>query len=139
MNAQYFNLILCVVFVALIYFLMIRPQRKRDKEVSNMRNSLKTGDEIVTIGGILGKVIKVKNDTVVIAVGTDRVKMEILKTAVGSIRKQAPGDAPVPVPDEKEEEAPKKHTRKVTPKKLNGNNEEKKSAPEESKEETPEA
>ena len=80
-----------------------------------------------------------KNDTVVIAVGTDRVKMEILKTAVGSIRKQAPGDAPVPVPDEKEEEAPKKHTRKVTPKKLNGNNEEKEPAHEESKEETPEA
>ena len=123
MNAQYFNLILCVVFVLLIYLLMIRPQRKRDKEVTNMRNGLKTGDEIVTIGGILGKVIKVKNDTVVIAVGTDRVKMEILKSAVGSIRKQAAGDAPEPVADEKEEEAPKKH-RKVTPKKLTPKHEE---------------
>ena len=84
-NAGVFNVVLLVAFIALIYFMMIRPQRKRDKEVSDMRASLKPGDQIVTIGGIVGKVVRIKDDRILIETGSGKTKMEIVKTAVGSV------------------------------------------------------
>lgn len=77
-----------VVIIALmfgfLYFFMIRPQKKRDKEQTNMRNSLEVGDEIITIGGIVGIVVSVKEDTLVIETGSDRSKIRISKWAVQS-------------------------------------------------------
>ena len=84
-NAQMINLVLIVVFIAVIYFLMIRPQKKRDKETREMRDALKPGDEILTIGGIKGKIVRIKDDTVTIAVGSDKVKLEFVKTAIGTV------------------------------------------------------
>ncbi len=84
-NAQAINLILIVVFIAVIYFLMIRPQKKRDKETREMRDALKPGDEILTIGGIKGKIVRIKDDTVTIAVGSDKVKLDFVKSAIGTV------------------------------------------------------
>ena len=73
-------LIMVLMFVAL-YFFMIRPQKKQEKETNDMRNNLKVGDEITTIGGIIGKVVSIKEETVMIETGHDRTKIRILKTA----------------------------------------------------------
>lgn len=74
-------LIIVVMFVAL-YFFMIRPQKKQEKEVNNMRNNLQVGDEITTIGGIIGKIVSIKEETLMIETGHDRARIRILRTAV---------------------------------------------------------
>ena len=73
-----------ILVVVLMYFLMIRPQRKQQKEEQKMRNSLRVGDEITTIGGICGRVVNVKEDRLIIETGADRSKITILKAAVSS-------------------------------------------------------
>lgn len=82
---QYQGLILPIAFLAIFYFLVIRPQQKRDKKIKEMRNNLKLGDEVVTIGGIYGKITKIKDDLVTIEVGSDKVKFNIAKWAVGNV------------------------------------------------------
>lgn len=77
-----------IVILALFYFMIIRPQQKRQKEAQNMRNSIQVGDQIITIGGIIGKIIQVKDDIVVIEVGSQKSSMEILKSAIGSVTKK---------------------------------------------------
>ena len=81
MESIYSIVIIVVMFVAL-YFFMIRPQKKQEKEVANMRNNLQVGDEITTIGGIIGKIVSIKEETVMIETGHDRTKIRILRTAV---------------------------------------------------------
>ena len=76
------------VILALFYLMIIRPQQKRQKEAQNMRNSIQVGDQIITIGGIIGKIIQVKDDIVVIEVGSQKSSMEILKSAIGSVTKK---------------------------------------------------
>ncbi|HCA30282.1 MAG TPA: preprotein translocase subunit YajC [Ruminococcaceae bacterium] len=68
-----------------MYFLMIRPQKKKQKEEQKMRNSLRVGDEITTIGGITGRVLNIKEDVMVIETGADRSKMTIKKWALQSV------------------------------------------------------
>ena len=82
-NSWVSTLILVVVMVAVFYFLIIRPQKKRDKQAKDMREAIKVGDEIVTIGGICGKVTNVKDDTITII--SAESKMTFLKTAVASV------------------------------------------------------
>ena len=79
------SIIMLVVFFLILYFLTIRPQKKREKEIREMRDSLNSGDEIITIGGIFGKIIKVKEDMVTIEVGSDKTRFNITKWAVGSV------------------------------------------------------
>ena len=67
---------------ALMYFLMIRPQKKRQKEEQEMRNAVEVGDEITTIGGICGKVVIVKEQHLIIETGADRNRMQITRWAV---------------------------------------------------------
>ena len=74
-------LIIVVMFVAL-YFFMIRPQKKQEKEVANMRNNLQVGDEITTIGGIIGKIVSIKEETITIETSHDRTKIRFLRSAV---------------------------------------------------------
>ena len=76
--------IIGLMFVAL-YFFMIRPQKKQEKETNEMRNNLKVGDEITTIGGIIGKIVSIKEETVMIETGHDRTRIRILKTAVRNV------------------------------------------------------
>ena len=75
---------LLVVMFALLYFLMIRPEKKKKKEAEEMRSALKVGDEITTIGGVVGEVCHIKDDSVVIEVGADRVRLEFKKWAISS-------------------------------------------------------
>lgn len=75
---------------AIMYFLMIRPQNKQRKAEEELRNSTEIGDEVVTIGGIVGKVVSVKDDVLVIETGADRNKMKITRWAVrDNLTKQA--------------------------------------------------
>ena len=67
---------------ALMYFMMIRPQKKRQKEEQEMRNAVEVGDEITTIGGICGKVVIVKEQHLIIETGADRNRMQITRWAV---------------------------------------------------------
>lgn len=71
-----------VLIFVVMYFLMIRPQRKRQKEEQKMRDNIRVGDEIITIGGICGRVVNIKEDALVIEVGADRNKMTIKKWAL---------------------------------------------------------
>lgn len=73
-----------VLMFAALYFFMIRPENKKRKEAENMRNSLAVGDVITTIGGIVGTICAVKENTIVIETGADRVRIEFTKWAVSS-------------------------------------------------------
>ncbi len=79
------TLIMLVLMIAVFYFFMYRPQKKQEKEVADMRNSLKVGDEITTIGGIIGKIVSIKDETCMIETGRDGTKIRILKSAVKNI------------------------------------------------------
>lgn len=73
-----------LIFVAM-YFFMIRPQRKQEKEASRMRDELSVGDEITTIGGIIGKVVSIKDETFVLETTKDRTRIRFLKSAVSRV------------------------------------------------------
>ena len=77
-------LIMMVALIGVFYFLMIRPENKRKKEAEAMRNALKVGDNITTIGGIIGDVVSVKEDSIVIEATTARVRVEFAKFAVST-------------------------------------------------------
>jgi len=125
MKTGLYNIVLILVFIPLIYFMLIRPQRKRDKEVTSMRAALKPGDNIVTIGGIVGKIVRIKDDRILIETGSSKTKMEIIKSAVGSVvgkqeaEKKDEKDSDVKA--EVAEETRTNRSKKVTPKKLGAN------------------
>ena len=79
------TIVMLVAMVAIFYFFMYRPQKKQEKEANDMRNSLKVGHEITNIGGIIGKVVSIKEETCMIETGRDGTKIRILKSAVKSI------------------------------------------------------
>ena len=74
---------LVIIFVVFSFFL-IRPENKRKKKLTEMRNNISIGDEIVTIGGIMGKVVQVTEDTITFETGEDRVRMQVTKWAISS-------------------------------------------------------
>ncbi len=76
------TLVLLVAMVAIFYFLMYKPQKKQEKETKAMLDSLQVGDEITTIGGIIGKIVSIKDETVLIETSRDCTKIRILRTAV---------------------------------------------------------
>lgn len=82
-------IIMMVALVAVMYFMMIRPQKKRQKEEQEMRSSLEIGDEIVTIGGIVGKVVTIRENDLIIETGSDRNKMRIERWAINTNRTKA--------------------------------------------------
>ena len=73
------------IVIAAFYFFLIRPQKKKEKATQEMRNSVKDGMEIVTIGGFYGKVVNAKEDVLTIEVGADKVKLKIARWAVGKV------------------------------------------------------
>ncbi len=78
------TIIMIVAFIA-IFFFSTRSQRKQEKETAAMRNNLQVGDEITTIGGIIGKIVSIKEETCVIETSRDGTKLRILKTAVSRV------------------------------------------------------
>ena len=87
------TLLMIPLLLVIMYFVMIRPQRKQEKETANMRNSLSVGDEITTIGGIIGRVVNVKEDTFVLETTKERTRIRFERTAIKRIDRKF--DAPV--------------------------------------------
>ena len=79
------TIIMLVAMVAIFYFFMYRPQKKQEKATAQMRDSLQVGDEITTIGGIIGKIVSIKEETVMIETGRDGTKIRILRSAVKNV------------------------------------------------------
>lgn len=79
------TVLMIVLMIAIFYFLMIRPENKRKKQAEEMRNSLKKGDWLTTIGGVYGRVVAITDRTVVIETSEDRVRVEFLKSAIGQV------------------------------------------------------
>ena len=79
------TLIMILLMIGIFYFIIIRPENKRKKEAENMRNTLKKGDWLTTIGGVYGRVVTVTDKTVVIETSEDRVRLEFIKGAIGSV------------------------------------------------------
>ena len=78
------SIIMLVAMLAIFYFMLIRPENKRKKEAEEMRGSVKNGDKITTIGGIIGTVVSVKDDRFVMETGADQVRIELAKWAISS-------------------------------------------------------
>ena len=74
-----------ILILVVMYFLMIRPQQKKQKEEQKMRNNLRVGDELTTIGGIKGRVVSIKDDTIVLETGNDRTKIQFEKWAIQTV------------------------------------------------------
>ena len=74
-----------VLIFAVFYFMLIRPQRKKDKKVKEMLNNLKAGDRVCTIGGIYGTIVGIKDDTVTLSVGRDNLSMVIARWGIRSV------------------------------------------------------
>lgn len=81
---QYMSIIMLVVMLVVFYFLLIRPENKRKKETAKMRNELAVGDEITTIGGVIGTICAVKENTIIVETSADRVRIEFAKWAISS-------------------------------------------------------
>ena len=77
-------MIMLIVMLAIMYFMMIRPENKRKKEAEQMRSSVKKGDKVVTIGGITGVVVDVKENKFVLETGADQVRIEFEKWALST-------------------------------------------------------
>ncbi len=99
------SIIMIVLLFAVMYFFMIRPENKRKKQAEEMRNGLKKGDVITTIGGIVGKVVMVNPNTIVIETSDDRVRLELTKWAVSQVGVQT-GEQPAA--EKKDKKAEKK-------------------------------
>ncbi len=86
-TSMWTSIIMMGAVLLVFYFVMIRPQNKKEKEQQKMRNELNIGDEVISIGGIVGRVISIKEDTILIETGTDRVKIRLKKWAVQEVNK----------------------------------------------------
>ena len=80
------------IIIAVFYFFLISPEKKKQNKAKQMVNELKVGDVILTRGGIQGKIVNLTNELVTIATGTDEVKITITRTAIGSVVQSAPDD-----------------------------------------------
>ena len=96
------TMVMLVVMLAVFYFMLIRPENKRKKEQEQMRSSIRKGDQIVTIGGIVGTVVDVKEKNIVIETGADQVRIEFEKWAISS---NATAEAAAKEKAKKEQEA----------------------------------
>ena len=88
------SMILLVAMIAVFYFLIIRPENKRKKQAENMRNSLKKGERITTIGGLVGRIVQVNDATVVFETSEDRVRIEVAKWGIQSAESMEQAAAP---------------------------------------------
>ncbi len=99
------TILMIVVMVAIFYFLLIRPESKKKKAAAEMRSSLKVGDEITTIGGVVGTICAVKEETIVLETGADRVRIEFTKWAISSKGTQQTQESAPAAKEEKDTKA----------------------------------
>lgn len=81
-GSMWSSIIMVALIIVVFWFFIIRPQRKKDKETAKMRSELQVGDEIVTIGGIIGIIVSMKEDSLVIETGSDRSKVRLARWAI---------------------------------------------------------
>ena len=81
-GGMFTSILSLVMIIAVFYFFILRPQQKRDKEASKMRSNLQVGDDVITIGGIVGTIVSMKEDTLVIETGSDRSKIRVTRLAI---------------------------------------------------------
>ena len=86
-------IIMLVAMFAVFYFLIIRPENKKKKKTEEMRNSLSLGDEIITIGGMIGKIVQITDDTITFETGEDRVRIQTKKWAISTTAKMEAEEA----------------------------------------------
>lgn len=84
-NSAVGSIVMIVAMIAIFYFFMYRPQKKQEKEAIAMKNALEVGDEITTIGGIIGEVVSIKDETCVIETTKDKTRIRILKSAISKV------------------------------------------------------
>ena len=101
------TILMLVVLIAVFYFMIIRPENKRKKTAQQLRDSLKKGDKLTTIGGIVGSIVQVNEDTIIIETSEDRVRVEITKWAVSTTGVQTSTD---PKAKQKQESKPAEQT-----------------------------
>ncbi len=86
-GSMWTTIILMVAMVGVFYFALIRPQKKREKQTADMRNNIEIGDGVTTIGGVIGRVVSIKDETLLIETGSDRTKIRIQRWAVQEVEK----------------------------------------------------
>ena len=101
------TIVMIVAVVAIFYFFIIRPEGKKKKAVNEMRESLKVGDEITTLGGVVGTICALKEETIVMETGADRVRIEFTRWAISSKGKQAEENTEAPMERELKENSRK--------------------------------
>ncbi|MGN0571631.1 MAG: preprotein translocase subunit YajC [Candidatus Fimenecus sp.] len=116
-TSMWSTILLMVALFAIMYFFTIRPQKKQQKKEQEMRDSTQVGDEITTIGGIMGRVVTVKEDSLIIETGADRNKMKIARWAIqmnntANEKLQAEREAAKAAQEKEKEEKAKKKNKK---------------------------
>ena len=106
-----------ILLVVVFYFILIRPQNKKNKQTTEMRNALKRGDRVTTIGGFKGRVVKIKDEIVTIEIGADKVKLDIERWGISKIEEAAP-ESKTGKKEEQIEEGEAEEQTKRKPKKL---------------------
>jgi len=86
MTGTYGSFIYLAVLFAIFYFLLLRPQQKKNKNLKQMRAGLKVGDKVTTIGGLVGKIVKISDDDVSVETGADKLRMTFKKWAMGTVQ-----------------------------------------------------
>ena len=86
-GSGYSMIIMFVVLIVVFYFFLIRPENKKKKKLQEMRDSLAVGDSVTTIGGIMGKIVSIKDDTITFETGEDRVRVQVAKWAISTTGK----------------------------------------------------
>ena len=100
------TILMMVAMLGVFYFMLIRPENKRKKEAEQMRESLKVGDEVTTIGGIVGEIVSIKEETVIIETGRDHVRIRFLRSAVRCVDVPASSKNTYRINTSEETEAP---------------------------------
>ena len=95
-----------VLIAIVFYFVLIRPQKKQEKQANAMRDSLQVGDEITTIGGVIGEIVSIKEETITIETSRDRTKIRFLRSAVRSVDVRAEDKRPGKKPAEAQQPQP---------------------------------
>lgn len=103
-------ILIMVLMLGAMYFIMIRPNKKKEKEAQEMRNTLEIGDEVTTIGGIVGRVVSIKEDTIVLETAGERSRIRFLRGAIDKVNKLS-------MEDEKKDAKPAAKTEKAKPEK----------------------
>ena len=92
-SGSFSMLLMIVIMFAVFYFFVIRPENKKKKKTEEMRNSLSLGDEIITIGGMIGKIVQITDDTITFETGEDRVRIQTKKWAISTTAKMEAEEA----------------------------------------------